>query len=88
VPLVAPAPLGELAALSALRIHLPQDLRSPDARALAVKARAPARPGRAALRWRRRGRGEQGCSACGTFVVSVNRRGMRAACCGGPVAAD
>jgi len=60
VPLVAPAPLGELAALSALRIHLPQDLRAPDARALAVKARAPARPDRAALRWRRGGRGEEG----------------------------
>ena len=39
VPLVVPGPLGEVGALSALRIHLPQDLRPPDARALAVKAR-------------------------------------------------
>ncbi|KAK9840731.1 hypothetical protein WJX81_000998 [Elliptochloris bilobata] len=38
VPLVVPAPLGEIDALSALRIHLPQDLRPPDARALALKA--------------------------------------------------
>jgi len=78
VPLVAPAPLGELAALSALRIHLPQDLRAPDARALAVKARAPARPDRAALRWRRAYAGRR--AACGTLLSvlhSVTRRGMR-----------
>lgn len=33
--------LGELADLASVRIYIPKDLRPPDARALALKARCP-----------------------------------------------
>ena len=39
VAAVVPVALGELDALSSVRVYMPQDLRPPDARALALKAR-------------------------------------------------
>ena len=39
VACVVPVQLGELAAFSSVRIYVPKDLRPPDARTLALKAR-------------------------------------------------
>jgi hypothetical protein len=40
VAAVVPVALEELDALSSVRVYMPQDLRPPDARALALKARS------------------------------------------------